>query len=79
MVTMTLLERTPDALVYRYFPESDESHGGVVGVNLKTMKREIVQRSDTDTFSWYAFHALREIERMIKSGDIRERTGCAWY
>jgi hypothetical protein len=38
IATMTLLERTPDALVYRYFPESDESHGGIVPVGNSTKR-----------------------------------------
>ncbi len=66
MLTYELIERTNEYVVYRFFPEGKKEPGEV---KIYTDgRRELIKASPFDVESYFAIHALYEINTSKESG-----------
>lgn len=79
MVYLEFVSDDGDMVVYDYMPQREDAPRGTLFVNRSDGQRGLIKKSSADDWSEYRGQAWSLIEEMIKSGNLKEKTGTAWY
>ena len=79
VVSYELLQITEEKAIYKYFPEGEKEHYGVVVLERKNNVGHIERMDEVYPNSAYGFAVIRQLERYNKKNFFRDSGWIALY
>lgn len=79
MVHLRLKSNDSGTLVYEYMPERKDAYPGLISIDAKTKKKELLQPSRDDVGNLYLSKAAKALVKMLDDGRIEHELYYGWY
>lgn len=78
MLKYFIFEETKDKIIYKYFPEGNET-SGIISIEKATGKIDIISLAENDRHKIYAWKLILKLETFYKTQAYKEEGIIAWY